>query len=362
MNEKPRQTLCTIMRDYGREVAQDPKRCKGLLNDLCGEHKREINVLVSAMDERVASDLLNLPPNIPPQMRMPQLVKRLHDHTGIATEYAWWAVESWALALGVIQRCDLTEVRKEREKQEREERERQERQEREERERQERQERQERKRKEQREWWGRIRRERKKAWGFITRWTIAATGGFAALYVTIPPLNNVLNDILMNHALYDPVDYGLWTMSYETGVAAFSALFGAMLGTISGAFLGVVQGMTLHRYTPRTTWWILSTAVGFGGSFAILYPFNILGGIDYDGKFLFVPGAIFGLVLGIAQWLVLRRHTVRATWWILALTIGFGVICVFANGPFYDFVGYTVFLFVILGCMLEWLLRNPRKD
>jgi hypothetical protein len=84
MNEKPCQTLCTIMRDYGREVAQDPKRCKALLLDLCGEHKREINVLVSAMDERIASDLLNLPPNIPPQMRMPQLVKRLHDHTAIA--------------------------------------------------------------------------------------------------------------------------------------------------------------------------------------------------------------------------------------------------------------------------------------
>ncbi|NJN68169.1 MAG: formylglycine-generating enzyme family protein [Chloroflexaceae bacterium] len=161
MNEKPRQTLCTIIRDYGRTVAQDPKRCKALLLDLCGEHRREINVLVSAMDERIASDLLNLPPNIPPQMRMPQLVKRLHDHTAIAEPAARWAVESWALALGVIQEHDLVEKREERERREREERERREREEQERKQREE-QERKQREEQERKQWEERERKERER--------------------------------------------------------------------------------------------------------------------------------------------------------------------------------------------------------
>jgi hypothetical protein len=112
MNNKPRETLCTIIRDYGRDVARDTKRCKALLLDMCGgEHKREINILVSAMEERIASDLLTPQPNIPHGIWLPQLAKRLHDNTGIATEFAQWAVESWALALGVIQEHDLAGVK-----------------------------------------------------------------------------------------------------------------------------------------------------------------------------------------------------------------------------------------------------------
>jgi WD40 repeat protein len=116
MNNKPRQTLCEIIRDYGRDVARDPKRCKALLNDLCGgEHKREINVLVSAMDERVSVDLLEPIPNVSCSIVLPRLAKRLYDNKGITTEFAQWAVESWALALGVIQEHDLADVRKKRE-------------------------------------------------------------------------------------------------------------------------------------------------------------------------------------------------------------------------------------------------------
>jgi hypothetical protein len=160
MNNKTRQTLCEIIRDYGRDVARDTKRCKALLLDLCGgEHKREINVLVSAMEERVASDLLNLPPNVPTQIRIPQLVKRLVDDRATAEPAARWAVESWALALGVIQEHDLAGVKEEREKQERERKER-ERKERKERERKEREER-ERKEKEERERREREERERR---------------------------------------------------------------------------------------------------------------------------------------------------------------------------------------------------------
>jgi uncharacterized membrane protein YhaH (DUF805 family) len=153
-------------------------------------------------------------------------------------------------------------------------------------------------------------------------------------------------------------------------------MFGALVGAISGAFLGVVQcmGLEQHRIT-RTDWywWILATAVGFAGGFAILYPIGFLANIDgttlsdmlrdldnYE-TFLFIVGAVFGFVLSIPQWQMLQQHTNRAALWILATTLGFGAMFAFSNGSEYIFFGYTVLFFVLLGCLLEWLLRTQRK-
>ncbi len=65
-----RQVLCTLVRDHGVEaLLADANRCRGLLNDRClaahllqdkylTECLREINLLVSALDEGVVADCL----------------------------------------------------------------------------------------------------------------------------------------------------------------------------------------------------------------------------------------------------------------------------------------------------------------
>ncbi len=55
MNDVPRQKLREIVSQ--RNILDDPRLCEALLRDLCGEHKREIFVLVAALKERVAADL-----------------------------------------------------------------------------------------------------------------------------------------------------------------------------------------------------------------------------------------------------------------------------------------------------------------
>ena len=49
MNDGPRQTLRELVARYGRGLCSDARRCEGLLRDLCGGHRREINILVSAL-------------------------------------------------------------------------------------------------------------------------------------------------------------------------------------------------------------------------------------------------------------------------------------------------------------------------
>ncbi|MCW5849677.1 MAG: right-handed parallel beta-helix repeat-containing protein [Anaerolineae bacterium] len=97
-----RDKLGEILTHYGRSVLDDPRRCEALLRDLLPDHRREVHLLVAALRERVPADLLASNNGVPQSLLLAQLAQRLHDHLGIAPAFAGWAVETWAVALGVM--------------------------------------------------------------------------------------------------------------------------------------------------------------------------------------------------------------------------------------------------------------------
>ncbi|MFO1422246.1 MAG: DUF1566 domain-containing protein [Candidatus Competibacteraceae bacterium] len=102
MHDEPRQKLRELIIKYGRSLCDDPRRCEALLKDHCGHYKREIFVLISALKNRVADDLLKASSGIPQSILLARLNKQLEEELAMTAEAAHWAVESWALALGVI--------------------------------------------------------------------------------------------------------------------------------------------------------------------------------------------------------------------------------------------------------------------
>lgn len=102
MNELPRQKLCEIIIQYGQDVYDNPQRCEGLLRDFCPQHRKEIAVLVGALKDGIPSQLRASKNSVPQTILLARFSKRLQDNLGLAEEAAIWAVESWALALGVI--------------------------------------------------------------------------------------------------------------------------------------------------------------------------------------------------------------------------------------------------------------------
>lgn len=110
MDDLPRQKLGEIISRYGQAIGDDPRKCEGLLKDLCGEYRREIFVLVSALKERVAAELLAMPGGLPREVTLARLIRRLHDNLGLTEEVARWAVESWAMALGVMAGSEQPQV------------------------------------------------------------------------------------------------------------------------------------------------------------------------------------------------------------------------------------------------------------
>lgn len=111
MNDAARTALVDVIARFGRTICDDPRRAEALLYDLCGPHRREISVLVSALRERVPLELLGLQPGVVPAIAISRLTQRLENDLGLAPDPAQWAVESWALALGVIGKRDLSAPR-----------------------------------------------------------------------------------------------------------------------------------------------------------------------------------------------------------------------------------------------------------
>ena len=109
MNNVPRQMLRLIINKYGHDLCGDKRRCEGLLKDLCGEYRREINVLTSALEERVPLDLLASGNSMPHELLLAKLTKRLEDNLGLTDEASRWAVNSWALALGILTEAEIQE-------------------------------------------------------------------------------------------------------------------------------------------------------------------------------------------------------------------------------------------------------------
>lgn len=101
MNDSVRQTLSEIVSKYGPSLAGDPRRCEALLRDFCGRYKKEIHLLVSALRERVAADLMSPASALPGPLLRARLAGRLQDNLGFSEEASEWAVDSWAIALGV---------------------------------------------------------------------------------------------------------------------------------------------------------------------------------------------------------------------------------------------------------------------
>jgi formylglycine-generating enzyme required for sulfatase activity len=102
MNDLPRFKLIEIITQYGRTVVDDPRRLEGLLRDFCGEYKREIHSLMDASRERIPLELSAAPGNPPPAVLIANLTKRLLSNRPMSEDMARWAVETWAIVLGVL--------------------------------------------------------------------------------------------------------------------------------------------------------------------------------------------------------------------------------------------------------------------
>ena len=122
-------------------------------------------------------------------------------------------------------------------------------------------------------------------------------------------------------------------------------------------------------------WWVLASTVGLPVGFvvglAVLEAVGLTGGSHFSGGAvaLVLFGAVAGASVGIAQWLVLRRHVPGAGWWVLTSTVGSAAavaVTFTVIGGAEEAVGFAgggavggALYGAITGGVLVWLLRQP---
>ncbi len=103
-------------------------------------------------------------------------------------------------------------------------------------------------------------------------------------------------------------------------------LFGPLLtGTIAGLVLGVAQWLVLRRELDRSLVWIALTTLGGAASALLLntiYNSGLVNALAWSSSFMLVVGLIWGCLIGAAQWIGLRQYIPRVSSWVWANAIG----------------------------------------
>jgi hypothetical protein len=113
MDDRPRIILKDLVGRYGKSLATDPLRTEGLLRDTCGTYPREIFVLVNAVRQKIAADLLAPRHSLSFTLLQDFLARRLRDELALSDDASHWAVESWAEALGLSPETPVQEPKRE---------------------------------------------------------------------------------------------------------------------------------------------------------------------------------------------------------------------------------------------------------
>ena len=102
--------LKLLVDQYGATLMGEPGRLRGLLQDECPRAKREISVLLQALEERVPQDLLRVQSGEPIRSLAPRLARRLGEEKAMSADASHWAVQTWAQGLGLVAPADAASV------------------------------------------------------------------------------------------------------------------------------------------------------------------------------------------------------------------------------------------------------------
>ena len=163
------------------------------------------------------------------------------------------------------------------------------------------------------------------------------------------------------------VGWGLgWSEVEFLSVDVAAAEYGGVVVGVTVA--GVLQWLVLRQRMARAAWWIVASLVSGIVAGGVIYGVGGDAGFsaevarDLDVGWV-VEAGLYGVVLGMLQWLVLRGQVALSGLWVLASTVGWIVgdpVC----SSLMDFgaLSWVVFGAVygaITGLVLAWMLRQP---
>jgi hypothetical protein len=153
------------------------------------------------------------------------------------------------------------------------------------------------------------------------------------------------------------------------------ALARLIVPLFEGFMVGLAQWVVLRKYVNAVSDWILAAGASWAVGYALgLFIINGLTGTGLDG---FIGYILFGIIVGLVQWPLLRREIPNVWMWILANVIGWTAgfflsqisLDLLFNGPVIDPVASTSVISgvsglvagAITGIALIRIVRQPER-
>lgn len=151
-----------------------------------------------------------------------------------------------------------------------------------------------------------------------------------------------------------------WFLGWRLSFSVPGALATLALGAIVGLSIGLLQSLALRGYARRAYWWAPISSVGWGVGFLSGVWLAQRMGLA-EAEFGLVAGAITGAVLGICQWMALRRWVPGAGWWVPASIFAWGSsLLYYRPGLTGAGILYGLLSGLVTGTVLLWLFYRPK--
>jgi hypothetical protein len=153
------------------------------------------------------------------------------------------------------------------------------------------------------------------------------------------------------------------------------ALARIIVPLFAGFLVGLAQWFVLRKYVNGVSDWIWAAGASWAVGYALgLLIINGLTGTGLDG---FIGYILFGVIVALVQWPILRREIPNVWMWILANVIGWTAgffmsqlaLDIFFNGPAIDPIASTSVISgvsglvagAITGVALVLIVRQPER-
>jgi hypothetical protein len=192
-------------------------------------------------------------------------------------------------------------------------------------------------------------------WWFVLKWVVASTLSVVAGAVVDLGLLLAMAWLADRYA-----GDALWDLlgSYVIGAIANAVLW-ALFGAAAGAVVGIAQWLVLRKRVRPSGWWVAACAAGWAiGALALSTALYV------DEALALAVGMVStGAAAGAAQWIVLRKRFRRAGWWVLAGAVAWIVAVAVAWAAWRSVAGFAMGYITgatITGFVLVKLLCYPK--
>jgi hypothetical protein len=187
--------------------------------------------------------------------------------------------------------------------------------------------------------------------GFWAAWTLATAAGFT-----------------FGGMMSLPVAFGLGQVAMEaTNEIVGFAVSGALFGIFIGGGLSSGQQVVLKLKTGWGSLWGWASALATAIVWAMAFPLFINFNEPASSQAGAILPILFGLALGIGQWLVLRNHLPGAGRWILITTVSLALALGVALGlggegrELFSIGVGGLLAGALTGLGMAWLLRDSKE-